>query len=92
MVCTHFLPARLVALMLTRGTLDATLAIVTTDYDFQGLWLTSPFTDFFVAREETKAHMAAIGVPADRLSVSGIPVRPVLGEPVDAPASAAGSA
>ncbi len=82
-VCTHFLPARLVALMLTRGTLEAKLAIVTTDYDFQGLWLTSQFTEFFVAREETKAHMAAIGVPADRLTVSGIPVRPVLGEPVD---------
>ena len=85
-VCTHFLPARLVALMLSRGTLDARLTVVTTDYDFQGLWLTSQFSDFFVAREETKAHMVAIGVPADRLTVSGIPVRPVLGEPVNAPA------
>ncbi len=83
-VCTHFLPARLVSLMLTRGSLSATLSVVTTDYDFQGLWLTSPFTQFFVAREETKAHMSAIGVPADRIAVSGIPVRPVLGEPVDA--------
>ncbi|HET9650105.1 MAG TPA: glycosyltransferase [Microlunatus sp.] len=82
-VCTHFLPARLVALMLARGSLDATLAVVTTDYDFQGLWLTSPFTHFFVARHETKAHMAAIGVPSDRIEVSGIPVRGVLGEPVD---------
>jgi processive 1,2-diacylglycerol beta-glucosyltransferase len=85
-VCTHFLPARLVALMLTRGTLEATLNVVTTDYDFQGLWLTSPFTHIFVAREETKAHMEAIGVPGDRLEVTGIPVRPVLGEPVDATA------
>lgn len=83
-VCTHFLPARLVALMLARGTLESTLAVVTTDYDFQGLWLTSAFTHFFVAREETRAHMAAIGVPADRIGVSGIPVRSVLGEPVDA--------
>jgi processive 1,2-diacylglycerol beta-glucosyltransferase len=85
-VCTHFLPARLVALMLARGTLKATLSVVTTDYDFQGLWLTSPFTQFFVARAETKAHMEAIGVPGDRLKVTGIPVRPVLGEPVDAAA------
>ena len=37
--------------------------MVTTDYDFQGLWLTSPFSRFFVAREETKAYMSAIGVP-----------------------------
>jgi processive 1,2-diacylglycerol beta-glucosyltransferase len=69
--------------MLTRGVLDARLSVVTTDYDFQGLWLSSPFNHFYVARDETKAHMAAIGVPPDRISVSGIPVRPGLGDPVD---------
>jgi processive 1,2-diacylglycerol beta-glucosyltransferase len=82
-VCTHFLPTRLVSLMLTRGVLDARLAVVTTDYDFQGLWLTSPFNHFFVARDETKAHMAAIGVPADRITVSGIPVQPGLADAID---------
>src|SRR3954454_24439830 len=82
-VCTHFLPTRLVSLMLTRGVLEARLAVVTTDYDFQGLWLSSPFNQFFVARAETKAHMAAIGVPADRITVSGIPVQPGLAGAVD---------
>lgn len=82
-VCTHFLPTRLVSLMLTRGVLDARLAVVTTDYDFQGLWLTSPFNHFFVARDETKAHMTAIGVPADRITVSGIPVQPGLADAID---------
>ena len=75
-ICTHFIPTRLVSLLLNRGTLRAPLAVVTTDYDFQGLWLSSPFTHFFVARAETKAHMVDIGVPADRLTVSGIPVEP----------------
>jgi len=82
-VCTHFLPTRLVSLMLTRGVLEARLAVVTTDYDFQGLWLSSPFNQFFVARDERKAHMAAMGVPADRITVSGIPVRPGLADGVD---------
>jgi processive 1,2-diacylglycerol beta-glucosyltransferase len=82
-VCTHFLPTRLVSLMLTRGVLEAKLAVVTTDYDFQGLWLSSPFNHIFVARDETKAHMAAIGVPADRITVSGIPVQPGLEDAVD---------
>ena len=82
-VCTHFLPTRLVSLMLTRGVLEAKLAVVTTDYDFQGLWLSSPFNHFFVARDETRAHLAAIGVPEDRITVSGIPVRPGLGIEVD---------
>jgi processive 1,2-diacylglycerol beta-glucosyltransferase len=82
-VCTHFLPTRLVSLMLTRGVLEARLAVVTTDYDFQGLWLSSPFNHIFVARDETKAHMAAIGVPVDRITVSGIPVGSGLGDAVD---------
>ena len=76
-VCTHFLPTRLVSLMMTRGVLDAKLAVVTTDYDFQGLWLSSLFNHYFVARDETKAYMVAIGVPADRITVSGYRFSPV---------------
>lgn len=85
-VCTHFLPARLAALLLAREVIDAPIFVVTTDYDFQGLWLNPPFSRIFVAREETKAYMEAIGVPADRVTTSGIPVRPLFGEPVDADA------
>ena len=82
-ICTHYLPARLVSLLLARRQLRASLSVVTTDYDFQGLWLTSPFSHFFVARDEARAYMEAIGVPRDRIRVSGIPVRPGLDEPVD---------
>ncbi len=66
--------------------INAPIFVVTTDYDFQGLWLNPPFSRIFVAREETKAYMEAIGVPADRLTTSGIPVRPLFGESVDADA------
>ena len=83
-ICTHFVPARLVSLMLSRGGLRARLAVVTTDYDFQGLWLTNTFTQLFVAREETRAHLVAIGIPADRVTTSGIPVNRELGRPLDA--------
>ncbi len=82
-ICTHFLPARMVSLMLARRQLRAALTVVATDYDFQGLWLASPFTRFFVAREETREYMTQLGVPEDRISVSGIPVRSGLAEPVD---------
>jgi len=82
-ICTHYLPARLVALMLARRQLRTSLALVTTDYDFQGLWLTSPFNQFFVARDESREFMISLGVPGDRVQVSGIPVRQGLGEPVD---------
>lgn len=82
-VCTHFLPMRLISLLLTRGTVDCTLSAVTTDYDFQGLWLTGVFTRYFVAREETRDYLVATGLPEDRVTVSGIPVRAGLGEVID---------
>lgn len=73
-VCTHFLPAQLVASLLLRGVIDARTAVVTTDYDFQGLWLTSAFHSLFVAREEGRVQLTALGLPPDRVTVTGIPI------------------
>jgi processive 1,2-diacylglycerol beta-glucosyltransferase len=73
-VCTHFLPAQLVATLLLRGVIDARTAIVTTDYDFQGLWLTSAFHTIDVAREEGRAQLTALGLPSDRVAATGIPI------------------
>ena len=39
---------------------------------------------YFVALEETKVHLVAIGVPASKVTVSGIPIDPVFAEPKDA--------
>lgn len=82
-VCTHYLPARVVSLLLGRGRLQATTSVVTTDYDFQGMWLTSPMNRFYVARDESRAHMVEIGLPGDRITVSGIPVRREFNESAD---------
>ena len=82
-ICTHFLPARLVSIMLARRQLRAALTVVTTDYDFQGLWLTSPFSHLFAARDESREYLTTIGLPTDRVSACGIPVRQGLGDPVD---------
>ncbi|MEO8094949.1 MAG: glycosyltransferase [Pseudolysinimonas sp.] len=73
-ICTHFLPAHLLSSLLLRGAIDARTAIVTTDYDFQGLWLTSAFHAFFVAREEGRVQLMALGLPADRVAATGIPI------------------
>jgi len=82
-VCTHFLPLRIVSLLVAQGTLRCSVSAVTTDFDFQALWLTGAFTRMFVAREETRDHLVAIGVPERRVTVSGIPVRAGLDVPVD---------
>lgn len=82
-VCTHYMPAGIIAQMMSRGELHTNLAIVTTDYDFQGMWLSRMFNRYFVALEETKVHVQSLGMPVEHITVSGIPVNPVLGEAVD---------
>jgi processive 1,2-diacylglycerol beta-glucosyltransferase len=82
-VCTHFLPAGLVAYLMEKQQLDTHLSIVTTDYDFHSQWLSRLFNRYFVAIDQTKAHLVALGIPEERVTVSGIPVDPAYGEPVD---------
>jgi|OM-RGC.v1.001824065 processive 1,2-diacylglycerol beta-glucosyltransferase len=88
-VCTHFMPAGIVAQLLAEETLDTRLAIVTTDYDFHSMWLSPRFNRYFVALEETKVHLMALGLPEDRITISGIPVDPAFEEPVDRDAALA---
>lgn len=86
-VCTHFLPAQLLATLLLRGVVDARTAVVTTDYDFQGLWLSSAFHKLFVAREEGRVEVMALGIPPDRVAATGIPIA---SKPEQAPVRVAG--
>lgn len=82
-VCTHFMPAGIISYLMERGLLQTTLSIVTTDYDFHGLWLSTLFNRYFVAIAQTKAHLTALGLPEERITISGIPVDPAFGAPID---------
>lgn len=82
-VCTHFTPAGIISQLMVTNQIDTSLSVVTTDYDFQGLWLSQAFNRYFVARDESKARLIDLGVHADRITVSGIPVPPQFGEPLD---------
>ena len=82
-VCTHFMPAGIIARLMTKGDLHTTLSIVTTDFDFHSMWLSRVFNRYFVAIDDTKAHLETLGMPRERITVSGIPVDPLFSEPVD---------
>jgi len=47
------------------------------------MWLTRSYSRYFVALEETKIYLEKMGIPADKVSVSGIPVDPVFRVPKD---------
>lgn len=82
-VCTHYTPAGIVAQLMASDQLDTVLSVVTTDYDFQGMWLSRTFNRYFVARDEAKARLIDFEVDEDRITVSGIPVDQRFGEPLD---------
>lgn len=82
-VCTHFMPAGIVAQLMSQDRLETTLSIVTTDYDFQGMWLSRIFNRYFVAIEETRHLLITLGIAPDRVTTSGIPVNPDLSGQID---------
>ncbi len=82
-VCTHFMPAGIISHLIDKGLLDTHHSIVVTDMDCHAMWLSRLFHRYFVAIDETKAHLEALGLPAERITVSGIPIDPIFAEPID---------
>lgn len=82
-VCTHFMPAGIISHLIAKGQIDAYLSIVVTDFDFHMMWLSRAFHRYFVAIDETRAHLESLGLPSERITVSGIPIDPVFNTDVD---------
>jgi processive 1,2-diacylglycerol beta-glucosyltransferase len=82
-VCTHFMPAGIIGHLIERGDLQTHLSLVVTDLDCHAMWLSRVFHRYFVAIEETKAHLEALGLPGERVSVTGIPIDAAFSAPVD---------
>ena len=82
-VCTHFLPAEIISWLKQKRHLDTRQAIVVTDFDLHALWLCRHYEHYFVALEETKRHLQALGTPPEKITVSGIPIDPVFAENKD---------
>jgi processive 1,2-diacylglycerol beta-glucosyltransferase len=73
-VCTHFMPAGIISHLMEKEQFQTRLAITVTDFDCHAMWLTRQFHRYFVAIDETKAHLQALGLPGERITVSGIPI------------------
>lgn len=78
-VCTHFLPAEVLVYLRKKKMLDVPIGVVVTDIDAHAMWLYKDIDWYFVASEETKVYMTALGVPEETIHVTGIPIDPVFG-------------
>ena len=88
LIChTHFLSAMIVAHQKAKhGRIPAPHAVVVTDFEVHRFWLCPGADRYFVAREENRVHLAALGVDPGIVRSTGIPVDPVFAETPDLPA------
>ena len=82
-LCTHFLPAEIISWLKAKKRMSCQQAIVVTDLDVHAMWLCHHFERYFVALEETRVHLEKLGIPAKKLTVSGIPIDPVFAQAKD---------
>ncbi len=83
LICTHFLPSEIISLLKARERLAFRQAIVVTDFDAHAMWLCNHYEHYFVALDETRAYLTTLGIPAEKVSVTGIPIDPVFAQAKD---------
>jgi len=79
-ICTHFLPAEIISWLKAKQRIGCRQAIVVTDFDVHAMWLCHHYEHYFVALDETRLHLEKLGIPSDKITVSGIPVDPIFAE------------
>jgi processive 1,2-diacylglycerol beta-glucosyltransferase len=82
-VCTHFLPSEIISWLKAKGKVNFPQAIVVTDFDAHAMWLCHHYEQYFVALDETKIHLSKIGIPGEKITVTGIPIDPLFGQKKD---------
>ena len=76
-VCTHFLPAEIVSWLKAKERIASRQAIIVTDLDVHAMWLCHHYEQYFVAIDEARAYLEALGIPRSKISVTGIPIDPI---------------
>ncbi len=76
-VCTHFLPAEIVSWLKAKERLASRQVIIVTDFDVHAMWLVHHYERYFVAIDEARAYLEAVSIPAEKITVSGIPIDPI---------------
>src|SRR6478672_2346693 len=79
-VCTHFLPSEIISYLKYKGRMNVPQAIVVTDFDMHAMWLCRHYEHYFVALDETAHYLRSLGCPAEKITVSGIPIDPKFSE------------
>jgi processive 1,2-diacylglycerol beta-glucosyltransferase len=82
-ICTHFLPAEMLARLITRQELACPVWVQVTDFDLHRMWVQTGMAGYFAANDEVAFRMRASGIPAEQIHVTGIPIMPAFSQRLD---------
>ena len=82
-ICTHFLPAELLAHDIRRGRAVPPVWVQVTDFDLHRMWVQAGMRGYFAASDEIAFRMAARGIPKEHIAVTGIPIMAAFSQRLD---------
>ncbi len=75
-ITTHFLSAEVCAYLKRTGKIKSKIICVVTDFDVHRIWVNEGIDLYTGATEYTKNKLISLGVPSDKVFVTGIPTDP----------------
>src|SRR3569832_951206 len=82
-ICTHFLPAEILAHAPTSGRPRIPVWVQVTDFDLHRFWIHPGMAGYFAASQEVAFRMMAEGIAASNIHVTGIPIMPAFARHFD---------
>ncbi|MBK8575052.1 MAG: hypothetical protein IPN90_05010 [Elusimicrobia bacterium] len=74
LVCTQAVPVGLLSAMKERGLIKAPIVGIITDFGVHKYWISSQVDLYLVPSSDVRRRMVRLGVPEERIRVTGIPV------------------
>jgi processive 1,2-diacylglycerol beta-glucosyltransferase len=82
-VCTHFLPAELLAHDIKRHRFVPPVWVQVTDFDLHRMWVQPGMRGYFAASDEIAFRIAQYGISRANVRVTGIPIMPAFSRKLD---------
>lgn len=89
-ICTHFMPAELLAYLPLAKRPTCPIWVQITDFDVHRIWIQPGIAGYFTATEELAFRLRAEGVATDSIYVTGLPIMPQFSGPFERSACAHG--
>lgn len=80
-VSTHFFPGEVAGYLKRRGKIRSRIMMVVTDFDVHPIWIAGDVDLYTAASDKTRDKLIQLGVPQDRVVVTGIPTHAQFAQP-----------